>query len=641
MPKFIVKLNRNGRTISQKLVDSTNKVSLTEELKKSANEPYSSDFIKFDTEKYGSTKIVYSDTVLHVLYYDKNTSEQVGEVIYEKGKVRNAWIEEQINDYIIKREESFLHSGKPEKKRLLIYTQGYNFPNLVHFCYEKYKDGNIDLFATSISDPSISSGEGDYVRYLYLNGKAKTKEIFKGKSFRYKFLSNYESERWVPRPALYCVQGNLAARYTIDYSDIRKETDFKRTDMPCMIIDSRLDTEKFVDLHSAQASYIPLYEQSEIFNESICKIQLQHESFQIPAVPPKEKETNDIIYDVDASQLDGFLRDLELKEDVFQSIRIHGSLSLINDSDCDNLFTQYLSNPKAIVEIDMSDCRVENSKYLHFHNCPALYSLSFPKEFNRLRRTTISECQNLHYIVLPESVVAVDTGAFYGCSSTKRFFLYPTITFNSLLYNTKILAENHHIEICSEQGIYRDGPESLRRSKFDGVGYISLPRSFVNGAAISKYAKEFQDEIGLNPYELKLLLQEEYCIIGKDLVTFDYYRQSISSTSPPLTGTDAVIELMRRKNIEEKYSTVIVDKIPVPAYIWRSKYISNGYPVDTQLNQLYKELLSAKDHYRLAHSMAVLNESHRKKIQSILFSIAQNRIYQSAMWYLRKTHTLQ
>ena len=98
---------------------------------------------------------------------------------------------------------------------------------------------------------------------------------------------------------------------------------------------------------------------------------------------------------------------------------------------------------------------------------------------------------------------------------------------------------------------------------------------------------------------------------------------------------------MRRKNIEEKYSTVIVDKIPVPTYIWRSKYISNGYPVDTQLNQLYKELLSAKERYQLAHDMAVLAESHRKKIQSILFSIAQNRLYQSAMWYLRKTHTLQ
>ena len=638
MPKFTVTLKRNDRVVSQKFADGTNKINPIEEMKKMAAEPYSSDFIKFDIEKYGISNIVCDDAVLCSRYYDKDTTEQIGEVLYENGKIKKVWIEERINDYIVKREESFLQSGKQEKKRLLIYTEGYNYKNLIGFCYEKYKDGVIDLFATSISDPSISNGEGDYIRYLYFNGKVKVKEVFKGKEFRYKHLSTFESERRVPVPALYCVQGNLVARYTMEYANICKETGFERTDMPCMIIDSRLDTEKFVNIHSAQVDFVPLCGQSEIFDAHIGKIQRQHDIFLYSFIKVQEKTSNDIIYDVDASQLECFLRNIEFKEGVLQSVRIHGKLTLVDDDDCENLFTQNLANPKAIVKIDMSDCWVENPKLLRFHNCPSLYSLSFPKGFNCLKRKTISDCQNLNYIVLPDSVVSVDTGSFYGCCNTKRFFLYPAITFNSLIYSSRFLAENHCIE--SEYGVYHDVRDSFRRSLFDGVGYISLPRPFINGVVVSKFAKEFQTDIGLNPYELKTLLQEECCIVGKDVVTFDYYWQSVSATNTPLTGADAVIELMRRKNIDKKYSNIIIDKIPVPAYIWRSKYISNDCPVDTSLNQLYTDLLSLDNHYRSPFDIRIV-EVYRKRIQSNLLHIAQDHIYQSAMWYLRKTHTLR
>ena len=206
MLKFTVTLKRDGQIVSQKKGNSATKTFPIDEHKKLTTEPNAPNFIKFDVQKYGTAKIVRDDTISSVQYYNKKTVELVGEVVYENGNVKSAWIEEQLGKYIIKREESFLQSGKPEKKRLLIYTRGYNFNNLVHFSFEKYKNVDLDFFATSIDDPAISNGEGDYVRYLYFNRNVKTKEVFKGNDFRYKFLSDYESAKKVPKPALYCVQ---------------------------------------------------------------------------------------------------------------------------------------------------------------------------------------------------------------------------------------------------------------------------------------------------------------------------------------------------------------------------------------------------------------------------------------------------
>lgn len=629
---FSVTLIRKGNIVSQKRIDPENKVDPLENLKKIAEKTYSSEFICFDTEKYGSTIIVQDDTTLCTHYYNRKTGEQVGEVLYDNGKIKRAWIEEKTGNYIINREETFLQSGRPEKRRLLIYVQK-NYLELIHFSFEKYKDGYLDLFATSINDPAISSGDGDYVRYLYRNGKVLTKEIFKGNEFRYKHLSNFESAKRVPIPVLYCVQGDLAIRYTTEYSCIRKETDFKRSGMPCMIIESRLDTENFVDINSAHVDYIPLYEQGDILNDSTCKIATQYNNFQKTATETKSQPNNNdtIEYDINANEIEDFLNKLDAKEENFYRIKIHGTLYLSDYKDCISIFSNTLDNPKVFIVLDMSDCKIINPEYLYFENCPSLRNVTFPNGFSYLKQDSILNCPNLYNVTLPKSIEQVDAGAFDGCRLF-RFFLNAPVSYTSLIYSSlKKQCRNAY----SNNSIYPDRFTPTDKPQFNNFGFIELPKTFINGVVVTPYATDFQKDIGLSPYELKSLLTEQCWLVGNNLTTLNYATTAKSSGITPFTGADAIKELMNRKQIAERYSNLLINEVPIVPYNWRTKYVQNGIPKDTYLNQLYSNLLN-----KTRSSQTMYFSFYDKEIQKLLIEIAENSFYQSAMWYLKKAELL-
>jgi hypothetical protein len=176
----------------------------------------------------------------------------------------------------IHRSESFLNSGFLKQRMLRIYTKRRFRAELTHFCYELYnKDGQMEFCATNISDSSISIQEGDFVRYIYENGKIYSKEVYAGKEYRFERIGN---GGFYP-PVLTCVGGELNARYVRKNDHFIRESGFQRTNNPLMIIGNKYGAGTFVDLNSF------LFERSVVDNRMIlegtmCRVHIQEDLFK-------------------------------------------------------------------------------------------------------------------------------------------------------------------------------------------------------------------------------------------------------------------------------------------------------------------------------------------------------------------------
>lgn len=71
------------------------------------------------------------------------------------------------------------------------------------------KDGQMEFCATNINDSSISNHEGDFVLYIYENGRLFSKEIYAGKDYRFGSLGR---GGFYP-PVITSTGGTLNVRY--------------------------------------------------------------------------------------------------------------------------------------------------------------------------------------------------------------------------------------------------------------------------------------------------------------------------------------------------------------------------------------------------------------------------------------------
>lgn len=114
----------------------------------------------------------------------------------------------------------------------------------------------MEFCTTNINDPSISNQEGDFVRYIYNNGMLYSKEVYSGVTYKFGSLGNrgfslnendegeYEcvlfSNKNVYPPVITSNGGNLNARYIREINHLVKETGFKRTEKPLLIVSKKM-----------------------------------------------------------------------------------------------------------------------------------------------------------------------------------------------------------------------------------------------------------------------------------------------------------------------------------------------------------------------------------------------------------------
>lgn len=267
-------LTRNGVPVSKRNESSTAGTPFEKNYLHSENEypPYISDFINFDIDSLELSNNHIDGDDVHVQYFDKQTSQLTGEIVYRKKKIKWVWIEERRGGYIVKREERYSQSGKLDNRRLLVSIQRRYNRELVNFCYEKYKNDFLDLFATSISDHDISCKKADFVRYLFGNGKIVSKETFSGKDLRFKRLSSI-----VPIPVIHCAKGELVSRYTaLSNGAIQVERDFEKPDKPYVIIENRSDSWDYICRWRSTITPLPI---DNPLDDLYCNIRSQYDYF--------------------------------------------------------------------------------------------------------------------------------------------------------------------------------------------------------------------------------------------------------------------------------------------------------------------------------------------------------------------------
>ena len=205
----------------------------------------------------------------------KNLSE-VGQVFLLNNRVTIASNSERYGDVYIHRSENFLNSGFLKSRMLRVYTKGRFRSELTHFSYELYnKDGQMEFCTTNINDSSISNHEGDYVRYIYENGKLYSKEVYAGKEYKFGKLGN---SGFYP-PVITSIGGTLNVRYVGENGHLVKETGFRRTENPLMIVGNKNGAGTFVYLNGGSVNRCVVDDWS-ILNDTTCRVHMQEKLFK-------------------------------------------------------------------------------------------------------------------------------------------------------------------------------------------------------------------------------------------------------------------------------------------------------------------------------------------------------------------------
>jgi hypothetical protein len=287
---FKVTLKRDGKDISSnqnnvvEKTDQTSSLGLpTQMLNRNAfvdiaqvllRTPYKSEFVQF-----GSNCRAELDSTPGrkdcVRYYNA-LSEEIGQVYLQNNRVVATSNSEQYGYTYIHRSENFLNSGFLKSRMLRVYTKGRFRSELTHFCYELYnKDGQMEFCTTNINDPSISNHEGDFVRYIYENGKLYSKEVYAGKEYKFGKLGN---NSFYP-PVITSIGGNLNVRYVCENGHLVKETGFQRTENPLMIIGNKNGAETFVYLNGGSVNRC-IVDDMSVLNDTMCRVHMQENLFK-------------------------------------------------------------------------------------------------------------------------------------------------------------------------------------------------------------------------------------------------------------------------------------------------------------------------------------------------------------------------
>lgn len=596
---------------------------------KLTQEPYKSEFIQFDPE-CNHTLVFDSESNYSVIYSKKSSSTEIGRVRISNNKIYEVSCNETIDNFSIKRLECYLKSGQLNKRRLLIYQND----RLIHFCFEIYKNNLLDFCATSINDKSISNGTGNYVRYIYNNGKICHKEIFSGTNYKYDFLGYNHMP-----PVIYSIGGNLEIRYTQDWNSIRKATNFTRfNDFP-VIVSSKNGLEKIVDLYNVTSTHEQKSDLYEIMDDSACRVHWQEKLFKkhIESIKQKNDLKNSnlfIEYNINAEKLEETLCSLERGTNKTYHIVVHGHSGYYN---LNRIFNNYLKEDDLHVNIDLSDCDSEEIGSINFQNCTALRWLALPSNMCGSIYRIFDNCPNLGYIKIPENISHVERGIFDKCRDFCFSIGVRKFRPECLIYSDEQLKIASDFEIESNGDLYNTTSLIYKDHPFDYLGYISLPKPYINGLILTDCGEDFRKCTNTNIYELNSLLKERLHLAENIFISKDHSSEFHNS----ITGFDAILKLKNNNNnLNFIWDKIVIDTVPVISYAWRTRYYENSILQNPYINILYEKLLNKID-YRCRNSYlpSSLLKNTDLEIQSILNELACNYTYKIAMWYLYTSGT--
>ncbi len=258
--------------------------------------PYQSEYIRIDSNC--SAKLEQIPGKMDRVQYLNADFKEVGKVYIQNNRVFAAQNVQQYENSFIRRSESFFNSGALKERMFRVYSGDRFRKYLTHFCYELYnKDGQMEFCTTNINDPSILNQEGDFVRYIYNNGMLYSKEVYSGGDYKFGSLGNrnfslsendedeYEygssSNKNVYPPVITSNGGNLNARYIRGINHLVKETGFRRTEKPLLIVSNKNGAEAFVYLNSTRISRF-IVDDLSILDDTMCRVCWQEKLFKRP-----------------------------------------------------------------------------------------------------------------------------------------------------------------------------------------------------------------------------------------------------------------------------------------------------------------------------------------------------------------------
>lgn len=169
-------------------------------------------------------------------------------------------------------------------------------------------------------------------------------------------------------------------------------------------------------------------------------------------------------------------------------------------------------------------------------------------------------------------------------------------------------------------------------NSMDLWGYIPLPQTYVNGLIVTEFATEFRNDVKRNAYELQCLMDGSACLFNNQLYRLGKY----DCQEGYKTGTDAIYELLKQNNVEEKYKNIFIDKVPLIPNKWRTKSQENA----TNINLVYEKLLSdihCRENLQEMGSPRFMLSQYDNRIQKRLIELSNNSLYKDAMRYQKNT----
>ena len=464
---------------------------------------------------------------------------------------------------------------------MLVYSKyGANEEKVVCYCIEKYNDGLLELCSTNMDDMSILNGEGNFVQYIYANGKIKSKIVCEGWKCSFAPMSENDES------AIFFENGRIICCYSVEKNRICKEVPLHNEES---FFSKIVVSEKIGIPHNKKSECLCSENFCVFFDDKNCRASIQELKYVQRLKDNKSVDAENFKYfDIDAKQLKETMALFDCCEDAYWQIDVHGSLLLNCCEDCYNIFSQNLNKENWHVFLNLSDCHIENCQYLSFCNCISLCILYLPKNIQYLSSNVFFFFLNLFRINIPESVQKVSFNSFDECSLI-NFSVCPYVSLKNLLYNSRLLEHVLEYEIDENESFWFEKralnvQECLRNEEWR---FVYFNRVLVNGAVLTKYGVDFQREIGLTSLELKHLLEYDYCLVGNRVLPLNSL-DSCSDKSIALTGADAILELMRKKNIDKKYANVLIRCFPYIPTRWRirmndcadgeiSKYLEFSY----------------------------------------------------------------